>query len=874
MASAADISPSCPGVIDALVDNGRIELLTPYAEAIDPESLDESTTREVIEQLIDTLAVFEQHAFVATDVRLGAIAVDERGRIVLLPGTYALAPGLGDETTLPAVARVMGEILEHVGTTAGPFAERLARTAGEIASGRMGTIAELSVALFDRPPAGGREWPGSETGANAMSGRVSEVNNLLAGHSLVIIEGGDESGKSAILHGLYQALRNAGKPVRRIDEWSLSSRPRRKGGPEKNIRTDVWLVDDVGEKPTLYAPLFDHIALSGEETRVVWSLSTQTPPACEVFLQGIRARAHAAATVRLERSEESRGRVENALAAFSSHETPPESGTFDDLLTALTAEERRILELAAVARIPLPLSFLSTVFAETEGGVRPHLHRLSAARLLEIDYRALPPSGSVSATIAIAGASLRRVLYEQIPESRRRVLHRTIARLADSQGGFPPMEIYRHLMLGREYTAAGTCAVAFLASASREERAPFLEQLTRELVDTKRYETLDYENQLRLLVSIGSDLCERGKQHEAERLLVLTRDVEGDPDEVRVHAALVSEAMRLLADTWTVRSNYTQALDLLHDTREELNPYLSLAQQARLMNEIGWLQYRLGDYDTAVESCKLSLNTLNSNEHPLVVAQALNLMGVIHYNTSRYDEAISYYEQSAILREKEGDRNALAGSFNNLALAYQSKGEYDKALDRYEKSLTIKKEQNNEAGIAAGYLNQALLFLEVHNFDEAERKCQDSLALASDLAIAQLIAKNNSTLGDIALTRERFDDAEQYYRESLALARSIETTNEEMGALRRLAQLYLTRERLAEAREAVEEAARLAQGLGSKYESARIDEILGDINRAEGVEVGDKLDHVGRNYWMMPGERSGQDDVTSLQLAATFDQVL
>ena len=97
------------------------------------------------------------------------------------------------------------------------------------------------------------------------------------------------------------------------------------------------------------------------------------------------------------------------------------------------------------------------------------------------------------------------------------------------------------------------------------------------------------------------------------------------------------------------------------------------------MNEIGWIQYRLGDYDSSIESCKLSLTTLSPNDNPAVVAQALNLMGVIHYNTSRYDEAIGYYEQSSFLREKVGARDALAGSYNNLALAYQSKGEYDNA---------------------------------------------------------------------------------------------------------------------------------------------------------------------------------------------------
>ena len=103
-----------------------------------------------------------------------------------------------------------------------------------------------------------------------------------------------------------------------------------------------------------------------------------------------------------------------------------------------------------------------------------------------------------------------------------------------------------------------------------------------------------------------------------------------------------------------------------------------------------------------MESCRLSLNTLNPNQYPLIVAQALNLMGVVHYNSSRYDEAISYYEQSARLRERAGDENAAAASFNNLALAYQAKAEYEKALEHYNTSLMLKTKAEQPRGNRGG----------------------------------------------------------------------------------------------------------------------------------------------------------------------------
>jgi glycosyltransferase involved in cell wall biosynthesis len=269
---------------------------------------------------------------------------------------------------------------------------------------------------------------------------------------------------------------------------------------------------------------------------------------------------------------------------------------------------------------------------------------------------------------------------------------------------------------------------------------------------------------------------------------------------------------------------------------------LSLAEQARLLNEVGWLQYRLGDYSSCVDSCKFTVNTINPNEHPLIVAQALNLLGVIAFNTSRYDEAVSYYEQSAFLRERENDLNALAGSYNNLALAYQAKGEYDKALGYLHKSIDIKRKQNNEAGLAGGFLNLASLYLEVHNFDEADRRCRESLRISSELGLAQLIAENYNTLGDILFTRGQLDEAEAYYRRSLEHAHRLSTVNEEMGAQKRLARLYIRKGRHDDARAAIEEASRLARQVGSKYEQAQTEDTFGELKAAESSHA-EAVDH-------------------------------
>jgi len=823
-------------VLDVAIEGTRAELLTTWARPVDFEALERAEVQPLLSTLLSALGRLAEYGFRLEELTAAHLGRDEDDRFIIAPPACLLPPPVDHDSDIPPG---FAETLEALASCADEdTAFRLRAAATAILSGSVVSLDAVSSVALGTAGADTATRTGPVRDDHA---RVREVRSLLETHTIVEVTGPEASGKSSTLDAVGAALRASGEITHRIDEWSFFPRSRRKGSSrEPVLPVGIWLLDDVGEHPGVYAALASHLA-SGEGARVVWTLCS--PTAEPSYLAAVRTRATSGTgTVSLTGAGDPGSRLSRIAGRIGADDDGGPDKVFASISNALEPEERQILQLVAVAGTALPLRTLETVFSGEGRALYRRLHHLSAPGLLAIDYRAMPPVGELSVAVSFAGASLRRRFYDGIDPDRRRNLHRTIARVSETSPGFPPMLVAHHLLAAGEDEAALSAGLAFLRESTPEDRAPFLEQLRSLIFDDGRDRFLSYEDHLFAAVRVAGDLFARGRRAEAEQLLVQAREAPADSEDVRVNASLIGETMRLLADTWAARSNYTQALDLLRETREELGPYLSLADQALLMNEIGWLQYRLGDYDRSVESCKLSLNTINPNEHPLVVAQALNLMGVIHFNTSRYDEAISYYEQSAILREKEGARNALAGSYNNLALAYQAKGEYDKALDSYDRSLAIKKEQNNEAGIAAGYLNQALLYLEVHNFDEAARKCRESLEIATRMGITQLTAENHSTLGDIALTRGRYEEAENAYRKSLALARSLETTNEEMGALRRLAKLYLDTDRPEEAREAVEAAVGLAQQIGSKYETAQIENILGDLELAEG-RYAEAIDH-------------------------------
>jgi DNA-binding NtrC family response regulator/tetratricopeptide (TPR) repeat protein len=830
--SAHAIAPDvCVPALEVVANGGRAEILTPYAAPL--TSIPAEAFDATLRTLADALATLESNAFFAMRLAPELLGVDEQARLVILPGAYAIPPDAADVARVsdPVGSKRRGRAAHLAGfvATAGALsarapAERAARVralAMEVSAARIDSTAAAAAFLLDAA-APLPQAPKSTVPA-APPIDTAAVAAAIEGARVVVISGPAGSGRTAALAAILGHLRADGVDAHWFDEWDLPGPARRRGTTrDATSRPSVWLVDDAEERRLLHATLLEHIANLDKRpgTGLVVAVTTKAG-AADTFMDAIQSRSP-------------RGVHRIELEAGPAR-------SFDDL-QALDPQARQLLELVAVADAPLPFDMVLSIYPGADRVVHRHIHALAGAGLLAVETRRLPPSGTASIALRVPGATLRRHVREHMPESRRRNLHRSVARIAEERGVFPPMFVYEHLVRADEGDAAAATAAAFVAHSTRAQRAPFLDGLLRDVVEEGLYRHLSYGDQLVLLVRLGDDLLARGRQSEAETILTRARSLRATGDDTRANAALACEATRLLADAWAARGRIRQALELLEETREDVAAYLSLAEQARLLNDIGWLQYRLGDYSSCVDSCKFTVNTLNPNEHPLVVAQALNLLGVIAFNTSRYDEAISNYEQSAFLRQREDDQNALAGSYNNLSLAYQAKGEYDKALDHLHRSIDLKRRQNNEAGIAGGFLNLACLYLEVHNADEAERKCQESLRISSRLGLAQLVAENHNTLGDIVLSRDQLDEAEQHYLRALEHAHRLATVNEEMGAQKRLAKLYIRRGRHEDARAAIGEASRLAQQIGSRYEQAQTEEIWGDFRAAENLHD-ESVDH-------------------------------
>jgi class 3 adenylate cyclase len=101
-------------------------------------------------------------------------------------------------------------------------------------------------------------------------------------------------------------------------------------------------------------------------------------------------------------------------------------------------------------------------------------------------------------------------------------------------------------------------------------------------------------------------------------------------------------------------------------------------------------------------------------------ANMLNNLGSIQYNLGNYAKALEYFLPSYELSEKHGYKLRLATATNNIGLIYMSKpGTYPQALEYLRKALKLAEELNDEDNIGTSHANIGDVYMNMNKDSEA-----------------------------------------------------------------------------------------------------------------------------------------------------------
>jgi len=171
-------------------------------------------------------------------------------------------------------------------------------------------------------------------------------------------------------------------------------------------------------------------------------------------------------------------------------------------------------------------------------------------------------------------------------------------------------------------------------------------------------------------------------------------------------------------------------------------------------------------FDSAFANFNRSINLAYLQRDTTHIASILNNIGFINYRLSNYSEALNNFNQSLGYYERLGDSTSIGSTYNNIGLIYFDLNEYDQALTFYHKALHLGRKVKNFRITGPSMLNIAYIYTRTGELSKAV-SCLDSAMVDCRTANDRFNeARIYKELGIIYLTRDDYPNALKYLKKA------------------------------------------------------------------------------------------------------------
>ncbi|MEM2900470.1 MAG: tetratricopeptide repeat protein, partial [Thermoplasmata archaeon] len=183
----------------------------------------------------------------------------------------------------------------------------------------------------------------------------------------------------------------------------------------------------------------------------------------------------------------------------------------------------------------------------------------------------------------------------------------------------------------------------------------------------------------------------------------------------------------------------------------------------------GWIEWRLGNLEKAIEYFKNALSNAESIGDTKVIASCYIDLGNVYGDKGEFEKAIEYYSKSEKLLESLGEYFELARVYNNVGETYKEQGLLEKAIEYYEKCIQTSEKSKNMILLAFGYQNCAEVYARLDRLDNAKEYADKAMLLGKKIEDKFLIAGVLGVYGIISRKRKEWESAERAFSEAISI---------------------------------------------------------------------------------------------------------
>jgi tetratricopeptide (TPR) repeat protein len=252
--------------------------------------------------------------------------------------------------------------------------------------------------------------------------------------------------------------------------------------------------------------------------------------------------------------------------------------------------------------------------------------------------------------------------------------------------------------------------LSFLSIALSAQDDPSLDSLRAAFDDSQASDSLRYD--------AGFALFMRYFRSDINKAEDMGHELQAFSQEIE-RLDLESKSIRLIGNTYAVRSSYDTALIYFLESREVAEQAGDSASLAALYSNIGAVFYEQGNYIAAIQNLIDGLRLSEQISDSVGIARVSNNLGNVFQKQRDYEEALGYYEYSLRIKENFGNPYSIAKTYNNIGLVLTNLGRGEESIEALEKCISICEEIKDYKTLANAYNNLGHELNRQGRFDEA-----------------------------------------------------------------------------------------------------------------------------------------------------------
>ena len=427
----------------------------------------------------------------------------------------------------------------------------------------------------------------------------------------------------------------------------------------------------------------------------------------------------------------------------------------ENVISNLSSEERKALELASVFRYTVSPNFLLLNDVDYIT-----IYKLINKNLLK----------ETNDEMLLLQKMVKEFIYKHMPPSKRKDYHRFAARYLEEEG-YSLKAVYHHIKAG-DIPIANRLLVENYRRYLFKGKIEEIRQLTFEILNTYDLSVSDHEW---LLYGILGDTYELTGEYE-----MAIENFQKAADLAR-HRDLdfYAETIVKLANLYARRGEYQKAFRELEKSMQHIVQIKDLSTISKARYAMGVLSLYLGDLDRAEDEFNEALKIGEKAMDYEVLGLGYQGMGILYRHLKDHSMALESFNRAKNYFEVIGNKRAVAKVLGNMGLVHYDLGtqggeeNINFAEDYFSRALVMFQEIGDKWNTLLSKRNLAGVYQYRNKFEEALSYLDEAHKGFEDIGGLDILPSIYAQYGALYTDKGEAEKAKEYFDKAISLSMEI-----------------------------------------------------------------------------------------------------